>query len=761
MAERGYIDPALAGLPQWQALLEAPLPTAASTAGRLMLINAAMLDLVGWEPEYLLEKGWSVVLFPDPQERQAALAEAAGVLVSGGVLRHRHTVTCGDGVLRTLDFTTTAVTMPEGSRGMMTIAVDRSGLAMPVGGGERGFEQLVEDAPDILFRVDAITGRMLYINRAVERLAGYRPDEFYQDAGLFARIMLPEHRPAWDASFSRLQEMTSRTFEAGLTTQAGERLILQLSLYPVRDASGRVLVLEGAGRDTTSLKQLEEIRQRNQERASLDRLKSQLLANVSHELRTPLVSIKGYNDLLLRGTLGPINARQRRGLEIAGANTQRLVELIETLLDLARREEDRLELNMVRFDLREAVSAAVTAMGDRLATRNLPLRLDMGNEPLPVLADWSRLEQVFRALLGNAEKFTEQPGGGIDVLARRRGEFAEVIVADRGIGIPVDARARIFDRFYQVDASSTRRFGGAGLGLALAKELVLLHDGDITVDSVEGRGSTFTVRLPIADVKEAAAPAPSGRALVLVGAHEAGRAELEPLLSATALQPLDVLWARTGDELLRRARRHRPDVVILALPSPDTTLGPMLEELKQDGETAQVPVVVVADVRGPVGRADLVVAPGDEARLTEGLARLLGRKMPRPAGRARVVVVEDELEILDFTRFVLEREGYEVVCVTSGAEAMQVVGPAVDLVILDIVLPDADGIEICRLLKARPESAHVPVLMVTAMSGESVQRNSIAAGADGYLVKPFGLDEFLQKVRLHLRSDRGVQRESA
>jgi PAS domain S-box-containing protein len=661
-----------------------------------------------------------------------------------------------------IDLTTTVVTFPDGTKGLMAIAVDETGRAMPVGSGDRGIEDLVEDAPDILMRVDALTGRMLYVNQAIERLTGYTPDDFYQDPALFGRIILPEHRPAWEASFSRLQETSARTFDLAVAGRNGERVILQLSLYPVRDDGGHVLVLEGIGRDTTSLKQLEDIRRNNQERASLDRLKTQLLANVSHELRTPLVSIKGYNDLLLRGTLGPINARQRRGLEIAAANTQRLVELIETLLDLARREEGRLELAMLRFDIREAVAAAAAAVGERLASRNLPLHLDLGDEPLPVMGDRARLEQVFRALIGNAEKFTEQPGGAIDVYARRRGPCVEVAVADRGIGIPVDARARIFERFYQVDASSTRRFGGAGLGLALAKELVTLHDGDIGVDSVEGRGSTFTVRLPAADAREAAVPVPAGRALILVGAETAGRAQLEPLLATPALQPIDVLWAASAEELLRRARRHRPDLVVLALPAPDSTIGPTLEELKKDDDTAQLPVIVVADVRGPVGRADLVVSPSDGERLIEGLMRLLGRTVPKPHGRARVVVVEDELEILDFTRFVLEREGYEVVSVTSGKEALDVVRDDADLVILDIVLEDADGIEICRQLKSRESSAHVPVLMVTAMTGESVERNSIAAGADGYLVKPFGLDEFLQKVRLHLRTDRSrAERESA
>lgn len=775
MADRGYIDATLAALPQWQALLHAPLPVAAgSRDGRLLFANQALLDLVRWSAEDLLAQGsWMPLLLPDEQQRALALRETEDVLASGGVMRHRHTITCGDGVQRVVDLTTTGITMPDGERGTMSIAVDRTGLTMPVGGGERGFAELVEDAPDIMLRVDALTGRMLYVNRAVERLTGYEPEAFYKDAGLFTHIILPEHRPAWEASFSRLQESAARTFDLGLTTRAGEKLILQMSLYPVRDAQGRVLVLEGVARDNTSLKQLEEIRQRNQERASLDRLKTQLLANVSHELRTPLVSIKGYNDLLLRGTLGPINARQRRGLEIAAANTQRLVELIETLLDLARREEGRLELSMVRFDLREAVTAAATAVGERLASRNIPLNLELGAEPLFVYGDRARLEQVFRALIGNAEKFTEQPGGSIDVVARRRigagpalggggdgpdgSGVVEVAVADRGIGIPVDARARIFDRFYQVDASSTRRFGGAGLGLALAKELVTLHDGDIAVDSVEGRGSTFTVRLPSADAREVSGPVATGRAVVLVGAAEPLRARLEPILEAAALQPIDLLWSPTADELVRRARRHRPDVVVLALEPLDRTL----EELKRDEDTAQIPVVVVADARGPIGRAELVVAPGDGARLTEGLLRLLGRAVPRSAGGARVVVVEDELEILDFTRFVLEREGYEVVSVTSGEAALNAVTRDVDLVILDIVLEDADGIEICRRLKSQESTAHVPVLMVTAMSGEAVQKVSLEAGADGYLMKPFGLDEFLQKVRLHLRGRHQDARETA
>ncbi len=639
MADRGYIEGVLSGLPQWQALVEAPLAAAASVGGRLVFANRAFLDLTRWSAEELTRDQWLPIMFPDGQEQQIVQREVEQLYAVNEVLRHRPTVTCGDGLRRVMDWTTTAITMPDGKRGLMTIAVDRSSATSPVGNGERGFEELVEDAPDIIFRVDAIAGRILYVNRAIERLTGYAPDEFYQDAGLFPRMILPEHRPNWDASFSRMQEVASRTFDLALTAKSGERIIMQLSLYPVRNASGRAVVLEGIGRDNTSVKQLEDIRQRNQERASLDRLKTQLLANVSHELRTPLVSIKGYNDLLLRGTLGPVNARQRRGLEIAAANTQRLVELIETLLDLARREEGRLELSMARFDLREAIAAAAAAVGERLASRSLPLHLDLGQEPLWIVGDRARLEQVFRALISNAEKFTEAAGGAIEVHARRRDVQIEVSVADRGIGIPVDARARIFDRFYQVDASSTRRFGGAGLGLALAKELVTLHQGDINVDSAEGRGSTFTVRLPRADVRERAEPVGSGRALIIVGADEAAREQLELTLTAQALQPLDLLWTESATELVRRARRHRPDLVLLAL----SNLDEALEELKRDDDTAAVPTVVVADLRGPVdrrGRADLRRRARrrralDRRHLASARPRAAQARQPRPRRRRR------------------------------------------------------------------------------------------------------------------------------
>jgi PAS domain-containing protein len=211
------MDPSLGGLPQWQALAVAPLASAASTRGQLVFGSEAFFELMRWTPEQLTRQSWLEVMFPDPDERALMLGEVMPLYQTGGVLRHRINAMCGDGVRRLFELTTTAISMPDGSPGLMAILVDSSGLAMPVGGGERSIENLVEDAPDIMMRVDAQSGRMLYVNRSIERLTGYTPEELYQNADLFASIILPEQRPAWEASFSRLQEISARTFDLTVT----------------------------------------------------------------------------------------------------------------------------------------------------------------------------------------------------------------------------------------------------------------------------------------------------------------------------------------------------------------------------------------------------------------------------------------------------------------------------------------------------------------------------------------------------------------
>ncbi|MFI5288528.1 MAG: ATP-binding protein, partial [Polyangia bacterium] len=751
---RGYVAPLLSDSPAWSALLDAPVAIGVYRLnGQLLLVNHTALELFGFPLATILQHGWIGLAHPEPSEQQKTHESLAELMATEGTTRIRRNVHFGDHQQHLVEITSTRIRLPDGEAAIMSTVVEPVGMTMPEGSGERGYRELVEDGPDILTRFDAASARVTFVSRAIERATGFAPDTFYSDPARYGQMLHPDSLLLWQSAFEQVRKGDARSFELTVRHSEGRESILQQALYPIRGRDGTVRVIEGAARDVTTVRQLEALKATNEARTSLDRLKSQLLANVSHELRTPLVSIKGYNELLLRGALGPLTARQKRGLEIAGANTERLIELIESLLDFARREEERLELHRARFDLRLAIEDGMSALKDRIASRNLTLRLELGSAPLEILGDRTRLAQVFRALIGNAEKFSEPSTAG-EILVRAdvlEGNLVQIAVSDRGIGIPKEAHARIFDRFYQVDASSTRRFGGAGLGLALAKELVTLHGGEIRVESAEGRGSTFTVRLPLAEAT-GDRPAESARPVLLVGADERSWAELKPALESPSLGPVDLFSAHSESEVLRRARRHRPDLVLLAFQQPGApAASALVAQLKREKETASLPVVVVSsDGRRPIGRADLVTDAGDQGRLIAGLKRLLGR-VPEARRPPKVVVVEDEVEILDFTRFVLEREGYEVGTFTTGQEALAAIDGDTGLVILDIALEGDDGIQVCRELKGAPATSAVPILIMTAMSGEEVRQISIAAGAEGYLMKPFGVDEFLRQVRLHLR----------
>ncbi len=783
----GWIDPSIDVSLGYEALLAAPIGiSAAFPDGSYLFANDAMVELMGHPAERMFERGWLDLLFPDPEERRVTLRRGDEIARSAETNRSYRQVERADGSLRMLDFTSRGFALPDGRRAIMTTAADVTDAPIPIA---RRPDVGGLDAPDVLFRIDVRSRQVLYVSRSVERMTGFSAEEAHRNPTIIWSQIQPEYVERYrEAMSATVRTATAQSLVFAIKRRDGAVIVVHAVFSPVCDGAGRVVVIEGVARDVTAVrameKQLEatidELRGRNEELASLDKLKSQLLANVSHELRTPLVTVKGYTELLLREGLGPITPRQRRGLEIAASNAERLVDLIETLLDFARREEGRLSLRRRRLDLRVPVREAVAQLAERISARGIRLTVDPGPEPLEVDGDHGRLVQLVKALVSNAEKFCDGQGvirvvtrwetpseratpaepsaaepvnERLQAAGQRRardfaGGHVVLEVFDTGIGIPQAARAKIFDRFYQVDSSTTRRFGGAGLGLALAKEIVLLHGGDISVDSVEGLGSTFAVRLPPSR-SEGDARGRDEQPVVLVGAPEAAFPSLKAHLEAAGYA---ALHATGGADVARRARRYRPDAVVLALPAVEEAL----DGLPQEAED-RLPLVVVCEPARRASlppRVDLVVEPDNPAALVAALRRLLdGGAPPADARRPRVVIVDDEPSTLDFTRFVLEREGFEVLPVVSGEEALQRVDERTDLVVLDLAMEGLDGIEVCRRLKGALATRRVPVLIVTAMTGEEIRRDSLAAGADGFLVKPFALADFLRQVRLHLRAD--------
>jgi signal transduction histidine kinase len=257
------------------------------------------------------------------------------------------------------------------------------------------------------------------------------------------------------------------------------------------------------GRLKENVEQLEESNKKlaalNEELKELDRMKSDLLANVSHELRTPLTAIKGYTDYILERKLGPITEKQERGLAVVQRNLDRLSKSINALLDFSRMDVGRISLNLQPFPLGILVDQIGTALRSELEKKRLSFVVEIDEALPPVIGDREKVSQVLENLVINAIKFTPE-GGRITIAASRSASpppVAEIRVTDTGIGIPADQMGKVFNRFHQVDGSTTRRFGGVGLGLAIVKSILDSHGSPISVDSFEGRGTAFRFTLPL------------------------------------------------------------------------------------------------------------------------------------------------------------------------------------------------------------------------------------------------------------------------
>ena len=242
----------------------------------------------------------------------------------------------------------------------------------------------------------------------------------------------------------------------------------------------------------------QELTRLNRELRSLDEMKSGLLANVSHELQTPLVSIKGYTEMILKEKLGPLNDQQRRGLDVALKNINRLIGLIDNLLSFSRMEGETAELRVEAFPLRALIEEVAETLRTRAQERKVEIILPPSGDDFPVKADRDKISQVVMNLLSNAIKFNRPDGKiWIDVGAGRRG-YLKVEVRDTGVGIPAEALDKIFDRFYQVDATASRRQDGTGIGLSIVKNILRMHGCMIRADSNPGEGSVFSFTLPAA-----------------------------------------------------------------------------------------------------------------------------------------------------------------------------------------------------------------------------------------------------------------------
>ncbi|MFA4899775.1 MAG: CHASE3 domain-containing protein [Brevundimonas sp.] len=481
------------------------------------------------------------------------------------------------------------------------------------------------------------------------------------------------------------------------------------------------------------------------ERRRVAEMKDAFVSTVSHELRTPLTSIAGSLGLLAGGAGGELPDKAARLIGIAHSNSQRLVRLINDILDVEKLESGKLILAMSPLDLREIAARSID--GVRGYADQLGVSLSLGEgDPAPVRGDADRLIQVVTNLLSNAAKFSPA-GGEVAVTVNPEARIARLSVTDHGPGIPEAFRSRIFGKFAQADSTDTRAKGGTGLGLAIAREIAERHGGRLWFESAEGDGATFHLDLPL-DLPEQASSRGVGRILICEDDPDAARI----LAEMVAQEGYDADVAATAREALTMAQAGRYALGLVDLHLPDADGVSLIRALKAGEDTRAMPVIVVSgDVaRGKVRGRSLEVADWMEKPVDPSRLRLAVQALARADAKPVVLHVDDDRDILEVTRQALtsvEVRGVE--SLAEAREALQDRRP--DLVILDLGLPDGHGLDLLPELTDE-EGRTIPVVIYSAQDTD----RQAAPAVQAVLTKSrMSLTQLARTVRRLTRSSGG------
>jgi signal transduction histidine kinase/DNA-binding response OmpR family regulator len=495
-----------------------------------------------------------------------------------------------------------------------------------------------------------------------------------------------------------------------------------------------------------------------------NRTKSTFLANMSHELRTPLNAIIGYSEMLEEeaeerglGDLAPDLGK----IHTAGKH---LLALINDVLDLSKIEAGKMELFLEDFDVRALVQDVEATIRPLVEKNENLLEVRCPGDIGQIHADLTRVRQILFNLVSNAAKFTQRGRVGVTVQSIRiQGEpWIEFSVADTGIGLTAEQQHRLFQSFSQADPSTSRKYGGTGLGLVISRRFAQLMGGDITLHSEFGRGSTFTVRLPRMGglarpvPGHAAAGVEPEPALPLVLVVDDEKATRELIVRGLEKEGFRLISAATGDEALHLARERKPDVISLDVLMPGMDGWTVLRSLKADPLTAAIPVVMVSmlddrDIGHALGAADYLTKPFDRQKLVTALRRYRRDGSARP-----VLVVEDDAPTREVIRRALERDGWAVSEADNGRRGLQSVARHVpDLIVLDLMMPEMDGFEFVAELRKSESGRKIPVVVVTAKEITEEDRRRLNGQVRQVLHKgSFSREELSSELRRALESGR-------
>ena len=549
-----------------------------------------------------------------------------------------------------------------------------------------------------------------------DKLNAFPAEDGFQSIEAFKFIPDPEFEPT-PQFIDSVKQRLLRLSKAELFSEVNKKNIELLKLL---DDRNRVLG---------------ELEAKTNELERATRLKTEFLANMSHELRTPLNSIIGFSGRVIKKAGDLLPKRQQKNLKTVLRNAHHLLGLINELLDISKIEAGKMEVFLEEFRLSALVSEVLELTRMLIGEKELKIAPDLPEKQLVLYSDKIKLKQILINLISNAIKFTEEgsitvkalevdsPADG-DAFFQPQMDYVSLSVADTGIGMSPEDLKYVFEAFRQVDGSLTRKVGGTGLGLNITKKFTELLQGKIEVDSVTGKGTTFTLTIPVKlgdevdirkeeevfELEEHELPATGPTVLCIDDDPEV----LDLLHGYLSDEGYKVIKAASGEEGLKKAVEMQPFAITLDIQMPHMDGWTVIKELKEKDATKDIPVIIVSIVDNiglgyKLGAYEYLQKPILPETLIGTIEKILRRKAET------VLVVDDDPEALDLMRQFLEDEKINVRTAENGLKALDSLTKMLpDLILLDLMMPEMDGFEVINRLKKTEEWAKIPVVIITA-----------------------------------------------
>ncbi|MET0102208.1 MAG: response regulator [Sedimenticola sp.] len=633
---------------------------------------------------------------------------------------------------------------------------------------EEKYRSMVEGlAEDHFFYAHDAEGIFTYVSPSINNVLGWQPEEFLSH---YSSSMTdhPVNRDAEKYTQLALQGIRQPAYEIQLYHKDGTICWLDVSEVPVFDREGKVVSVEGIAHDVTGRKEVEETLQLARDAAdAANRAKSEFLANMSHEIRTPMNAIIGMSHLVLQTEL---SYKQRDYLTKIQTSSESLLRIINDILDFSKIEAGKLAVERTDFFLEDVLRSLSALIGQKASSKGLEIMFRVAPDvPDSLVGDPLRLEQVLLNLCGNAVKFTDQGEVVVSVESKSRTDDEVTLafsVTDTGIGITEQERAKLFMPFTQADASATRRYGGTGLGLAIAKRLVEMMGGEIGVESIPDKGSTFTFtahfglhtgqRLVSTETPEEL----KGMRVLVVDDNAAARETLQGMLSVMGL---NVYLVASGEEAVDECLRQGGfDLVLMDWCLPGIDGAEAAKRILADNTLQTIPAIVlvtaysreeVIEQAQELDLAGILLKPVSPAVLTDTVLVALGHKEEteptHPSEQdlgvgavsairgASILVVEDNEINRQVAGELLSVAGLRVQEARDGREAVRMVtGSEFDAVLMDVQMPVMDGLEATRVIRQIPGYESLPIIAMTANAMVGDREKCLDAGMNDYVAKP-------------------------